>query len=280
MDRAESHVIANIAYVASVSEDEKAYQIMYGESERDELPRTNMKLQWLPTRFNDLRMREDELSFAKTGVAVRKLNSAMQYTDFEDEGMVTTVYFEELAENLREFLGAQEVKFFRYGIRKRHQMFPASTGQQYDFAQPTSIAHVDATLLSTEAEMVKQFGDRADESRQRRFQWVNVWKPLRGPVNDWPLCFCDASSVHSEDLEVTDMVYEDYHTENISLRHNAAQRWYFLSDHRADEIIIFKQSDSDPGGVPGVPHCSFDNPGTHRGERPRESIEARALVLY
>lgn len=271
-------VTAAISYVDSIPEDEKAYHMMYGDPEA--FTRSNISRQWLPTTISDIRQGQGSLDFGETGVAILPFESTMTYADFEDDQKIKSTYFVELEDRIQRFLGASEVRFFRYGIRKRHAAFPVSTGQDYEFAQPTSIAHVDASLESTKMEMEKQFGDRAASLMSRRFQWVNVWKPLRGPVNDWPLCFCDASSVQPTDLEPTDMVYPDYYTENLSLRFNAAQKWYYISDHQPDEIIVFKQSDSNPKGVAGVPHCSFANPLVKAGELPRESVEARALVIY
>lgn len=269
---------AEISYLASVPENEKPYHMMYGDD--GHLPRTNISREWRKTIFQDIRENMSSFSFDASGFVVRTLSSRMAYADFNDDDKIWAVYFKELESHLQNLLGAREVKFFRYGIRKRHREFPVSTGKEYDFAQPTSIAHVDATLESTKEEVLKQYGDRAQEYLSRRFQWVNVWRPLRGPVNDWPLCFCDASTVQSGDSHATDMVYPDYFTENLSLQFNAGQKWYFLSDHAAEEIIVFKQSDSDPTAVHGVPHCSFANPTASESELPRESIEARALVIY
>lgn len=273
-----SPVIAKISYVASVPEDEKPYHMMYGDT--GTIPRTNITREWIKTCFQDVRGLRRAIEYQHSGIAIRRLQSTMTYADFDRDEKIRAIYFKELQQHLKAFLNASEVKFFRYGIRKRHATFPVSTGTEYDFAQPTTIAHVDATLVSTQEEIVKQYGDRAKDLAQKRYQWVNVWKPLRGPVNDWPLCFCDASSVDTTDTEATDMVYSEYFTENLSLRFNAKQKWYYLSDHRPDEIIVFKQSDSDSTAVGGVPHCSFANPRARPDELPRESIEARALVIY
>ncbi|EME42541.1 hypothetical protein DOTSEDRAFT_46062 [Dothistroma septosporum NZE10] len=271
-------VSAPISYVESVPNAERAYHLMYGDT--SDLPRTNILRQWHDTTFFDLRGREHEINYVNNGIAIAKLRSTMTYEDFDDDSKVWTIYFKELESLLRDCLCATEVKFFRYGIRKRHEQFPRSTGIEYEYAQPTSIAHVDATLASTREEMRKHFGEIANDLMTRRFAWVNVWRPLRGVVNDWPLCFCDAATVEHGDAETTDMVYPEYFTENLSLRHSAGQKWYYLSDHTPDEIIIFKQSDSDHSAVGGVPHCSFANPAANANETPRESIEARALVIF
>ena len=37
---------------------------------------------------------------------------------------------------------------------------------------------------------------------------LSVWKPLKGPVQDWPLAMCDPRSIKPEtDLEPCDLVY-------------------------------------------------------------------------
>jgi len=271
-------VRAAISYVAGFPEHEKPYHMMYGDGE--DFARTNITRAWLDTDIHDVRGREAALDFWQHGVAIRQLQSKMQYDDFDIDAKIRNIYFRELEDYLRQYLNAREVRFFRYGIRKRHAEFPVSTGKAYEFAQPTSIAHVDATIDSTVSEIMAQFGNGCHEITGRRFLWVNVWRPLRGPCNDWPLCFCDASSVESVDAEATDMVYPEYFTENVSLRFNQHHRWYYLSDHQPNEVIIFKQSDSESSAVGGVPHCSFLNPKASPSEPPRESIEARALVVY
>jgi hypothetical protein len=48
-----------------------------------------------------------------------------------------------------------------------------------------------------------------------------------------------------------------------------------------DEIFLFKCFDSAPnGGPPFTAHTAFDDPAAPPGAPPRESIEARILVLY
>lgn len=121
---------------------------------------------------------------------------------------------------------------------------------------------------------------------------------MKGPLNDWPLTVCDSSTVQEDtDLEAADLLYPDLATENYQIYHRSRYRWYYLSDHKPSELIIFKQADSleatAPGltrksiyrraiadETPGVPHCSFYNPLVPEVEEPRESIEARALVYY
>lgn len=53
------------------------------------------------------------------------------------------------------------------------------------------------------------------------------------------------------DLVVADLLYPDHVTENSMVYHRAGHKWYYLSNHNTDEVIIFKQMDSQEGSVPG-----------------------------
>jgi hypothetical protein len=81
----------------------------------------------------------------------------------------------------------------------------------------------------------------------------SIWKPLRGPLNDWPLAVCDASTVNSAgDLEAADILYPDFVTENYQVYYKPGYKWYYLSNHDISEVIVFKQSDSDASACPGI----------------------------
>ena len=85
------------------------------------------------------------------------------------------------------------------------------------------------------------------EAPDRRIQLkrCSVWKPLKGPLNDWPLAICDATTVEkSTDLEAADILYPDLATENYQLYFRPKYRWYYLSNHQPSELIVFKQAES------------------------------------
>ena len=77
----------------------------------------------------------------------------------------------------------------------------------------------------------------APTSRDRHFAFVNLWRPIVGPVWDNPLAVCEARSVAPEDLVDTDIQHfgEDdlttpRHSGQIySVRYNPAHRWFYLS---------------------------------------------------
>ena len=81
----------------------------------------------------------------------------------------------------------------------------------------------------------------------------SIWKPLKGPLNDWPLTFCDASTVQKDvDLEAADLLYPDLATENFQVYHRPEHKWYYLSSQTPSELIVFLQADSLHGTHPGM----------------------------
>jgi len=92
---------------------------------------------------------------------------------------------------------------------------------------------------------------------------LSVWKPLKGPVQDWPLAMCDPRSIKPEtDLEPCDLVYpgslpykhntkpgytkkfSDYVVENRQLYHSPRHEWMYLADQQPSEAWVFLQSDT------------------------------------
>ena len=69
--------------------------------------------------------------------------------------------------------------------------------------------------------------------------------------------------------------------ETYSLSYNKAHRWYYFSNMRPDEAIIFKVFDSlTDGRARFTAHTAFDDPATPNDAPPRESIEMRLFVFY
>ena len=70
----------------------------------------------------------------------------------------------------------------------------------------------------------------------------SVWKPLQGPLHDWPLCVCDSSTVDTTDLVPSDQVFPRHAVENIQVHFNEKQKWHYLSGQTAEELWMFQQS--------------------------------------
>ena len=110
---------------------------------------------------------------------------------------------------------------------------------------------------------------------------------------------CAASSIDAEeDLEVSDLVFEDVCRSTVLVYPRETHKWYYLSGQTCDEHLLFRQTDSaievrnrgrhkeSTIGILAlttllaVPHASFWNPNTVPDEQPRQSIEVKLLVIY
>ena len=115
----------------------------------------------------------------------------------------------------------------------------------------------------------------------RRFAVINVWRPVKGPVKNYALAFCDASSVGPDDLVPVKRVAKDRIGEIQLSLHNPAHRWYCFPAMGVDELLMFKTYDSaSDGRACFTPHTSFVDPGAPEDAPARESIESRCFVFF
>ncbi|KAH7400429.1 methyltransferase [Cadophora sp. MPI-SDFR-AT-0126] len=240
-------VQSNVHFLArdSVYEKEKPNTLRYPSE--DDLPQTNFRVEkHEDITFHDIRGQESSFSYEKNGFTIAHLDSKMAYTDFANSEMIKNVFLKEVSTMLQSVLEATTVQALEYIIRKRHCTFPISTGQTYHYNQPTSVAHIDSTPSCTTATVKNRNGENASEFLQQRYQCVNIWKPLKGPLRDWPLGLCDPTTVEADsDLRAADIVYSEYVVENYQVHFTPEQKWYYLDNQLPSEVIVFRQSDSD-----------------------------------
>jgi len=221
------------------------------------LPADNLMTQrvtGLPIK--DLRGIEEQISFEKNGIAVLEMKSAMSYSDFNDANKVKNTYCNEIANVLLHYMQATLVQVFDVRVRRRHPLFPQNMPADIDLlekGQPVGNAHIDCTPEAIRTIVEEMNGFEATKLLHGRYISVNVWKPLRGPVKDWPLALCDATSVKKSDLAPCDFVLSsDIVREMFQVHHNNEQTWYYLSDQEATELLLFRQDDSIPNLLPGT----------------------------
>jgi hypothetical protein len=75
----------------------------------------------------------------------------------------------------------------------------------------------------------------------------SVWRPLIDSVEDWPLAVCDGQTVNWSDLVETDHVRRQYSGSTLYLMRNSEQRFYYMSKQSKQEVLIFKNFDSEKG---------------------------------
>jgi hypothetical protein len=67
--------------------------------------------------IEDIRGRENDFDFNANGFAVMPFTSQMAYDDFDDKQKLIELYLKEVADKLRNFLGALHVQIFEHTVR-------------------------------------------------------------------------------------------------------------------------------------------------------------------
>ncbi|HEX4570389.1 MAG TPA: CmcJ/NvfI family oxidoreductase [Dongiaceae bacterium] len=196
--------------------------------------------------------------------------------DFYDPAEIEGVYFAEVEALLKQVTGAEKVVTFDHTLRvgpARHKK-----GQR----EPVRRVHNDYTLKSG-PQRVRDLlpAAEAEERLKHRFAIINVWRPIRGPVEEAPLAVADARSIAPGDLIATDLLYPDRTGETYSVAYNPAHRWFYFPEMRREEVLFLKVYDSATDGrARFAAHTAFDDPTGPRLPIARESIETRSLVFF
>ncbi|KAJ5523333.1 7 alpha-cephem-methoxylase [Penicillium frequentans] len=126
---------------------------------------------------------------------------------------------------------------------------------------PAEAVHIDQSPVSAYKRVIYHMKDQAPELLRRKFQVINVWRPIHHAVENYPLAICDASTVCSDRVIAADHVRRDYQGESYYPLYTPGYKWYYLSDQMEHEVIVFKTYDSRPAGSAKVgeskPHLSI-----------------------
>jgi hypothetical protein len=168
---------------------------------------------------------------------------------------------------------------FDHTIRRR---IPGATDRTAGIPrQPVPRVHNDYTVKSAPQRVRDLLGEEASDLLRRRFSEINVWRPIRGPIQDAPLAVADARSVDSDDLVATDLIYPDRIGEIYYVKFNPSHRWFYAPAMQRNEVMLIKCFDSvNDGRARFVPHSAFVDPTAPAGAMPRESIELRTLLFF
>ncbi|KAF9559984.1 hypothetical protein CPC08DRAFT_637173 [Agrocybe pediades] len=204
-----------------------------------------------------------------------------KHTSFMNDEEIVKEYYPESIELLKKLTGASRVVLFDHTIRRRRPGMPDDHPSR---RQPVAFAHVDQTAKSAIGRVHRHLpAEEVPELLKKRFQIINLWRPINLPALDWPLGLCDYRSVSpAEDTVPVALLYDDHEGETLSVKYNPAHKWYYMYNMTPEEVVIIKCFDSLQNGSVAVftPHSAFQDPTTPEGTPLRESIELRALVFY
>ena len=241
-------------------------------------------------RIRDARSIADKLSLDREGFILRRHEAATpfdpQFIPFNfdrkrDLPPINRRYAEEMLPLIAELSSADLI------VPQAGRMTLRATART---DLPTSdstapLVHLDYTPNAIRDAIALTFGlEGRDVPDHRRVALYQTWRVLVPPPHDSLLAICDARSV-SDDATMVMQTYtasREAEAEQIEVRlcsYEPQHRWYYFSDMRPDELLIFKGYDSDhPQSASGA-HVAFDNPlaDTPNG---RISIEARYIIFW
>jgi hypothetical protein len=197
--------------------------------------------------------------------------------DFFDEAQIRSVYYPEMEALVKAQSGASRVVVFDHTLRTADD----AAREERKIREVVRRVHNDYTEWSGPQRLRDILPGEAEALLQRRFAIVQVWRPIRHPVETFPLAICDAQSLTAKDLVVSERRYPDRVGQTYAITYDPAQRWYWFPRMRREEALVFKVYDSVKEGVARfTAHTAFDDPTAPPDARPRESIEIRTLALF
>lgn len=203
---------------------------------------------------------------------------------FHDEQQVRSLYYEELTSIALHVTGGRRAYVFDHLVRRRGEDRPALDFGRKHGLTPGAVGrvHNDYTERSGRRRLALVLGEQgAREVGSRRYCIVNFWRGINGTVLDAPLALCDARSLQPSDLVEAEMRYPTRVGEIYLATANPAHRWAYFHGLLKSEVIVFKQFDSSMDGVSRFTlHAAFEHPQTPADAPPRQSIEARVLVVF
>jgi len=207
----------------------------------------------------------------------RFLRHDTKVADFFNDEEVRQVYYPEIEDLVKSETGAARIFVFDHTLRTADD----DLRQARRIREVVPRVHNDYTEWSGPQRVRDLLPSEAEALLRRRFAIVQVWRPIRHPVETFPLAICDARSVSPDDLVVSERRYPDRVGQTYAIKYNRKHRWYWFPRMRRDEALVFKTYESlNDGLARWTAHTAFDDPNSPAAARPRESIETRALAFF
>jgi len=225
--------------------------------------------------FRNGRIGADGLVLDRDGY--RFVRHDTKVVDFFDEDEVRRTYYREMEALVKAESGASRVVVFDHTLRTADD----EMREAKKIREVVRRVHNDYTEWSGPQRVRDLLPQEADELLRRRFAIVQVWRPIRHPVETFPLGICDARSLSPDDLVISERRYPNRVGQTYAITYNPKHRWFWFPRMRRDEALVFKVYDSlKDGRARWTAHTAFEDPTSPPNARPRESIEIRTLAFF
>lgn len=270
-------VIAPLSYLAA----DASHPVSYAYTPPPGMPWESAAYEAHESFIADAR-RQQGLALDGNGFLLADAPSAVR--DFSDEDEIVSTYYAEAMELALMATGGTHAYVFDHLVRRREADRAAlSFGRKSVQGQAAANGriHNDYTEESGRRRLALVLRDSDLLPFVQHFSIINIWRSIKGPVQDTPLAVCDARSVQPAELVRGEVRYPKRTGEIYQLRHAAHHRWSYFPQMDRHEALLFKQYDSRTQGVARfTPHAAFDLPHIPADAPLRESIELRCLVVH
>jgi hypothetical protein len=187
-------------------------------------------------------------------------------------------YIANMKQFMLELTGADEILIAPRAVVRRQAHVAATTANE----TPTvDFVHSDFSFAGGPDPETGGYGtpSRPDVRRTANF---NQWRLLSPGPTQRPLALCDSRTLAVEDVIPGDSIFpaRDWSFETAFIAHNPRHRWVYFPGLTTEQVLVFKQADSDPGRPQLVPHTAFTDPTCPPGAAPRVSVETRCIAVW
>lgn len=209
-------------------------------------------------------------------------HSPTSVTDFDDPEAVRGVYFEEIANHIKELTGAAKVLLYPGYVYREANLATDSAVRRLPAGQGAHIDFTDETAQAYLAHLTE-----GDDSLQRysRIAVYQTWRALSGGRQNLPLAVTDGRSVKTEDLtlaisrippELGPVSEFTFHFGTYSPDH----RWYYYQSMEPDDLMVFQGYDFNAPGELNVLHTAFIDETCPADVPQRRSLEVRTFAFF
>lgn len=184
-------------------------------------------------------VRGTETQYSLDKVGFQWIKSPVRHTSFKDEDEVKKEYYPESVDLIKKVTGASEVVIFDHTFRRNN---PVQSGETKQTRPPVTQAHVDQTTKASIARVHRHIpADEVPALLKKRFQIINVWRPIQVTALEWPLALCDYRSVDVEnDTLPVALVFPDREGETLEVKYNPNHKWKYLRGMTPEEAVLIK----------------------------------------
>ncbi len=270
-DAAPASVAATLNYI--VDTGEKIFTVTAGPGGTD--VRSGGTIDPRRMTVHNGRLQADQFSRERNGF--RFVRHDTKVPDFFDEETIRRVYYPEMEALIKAESGAKRVVLFDHTLRTADD----ALREERKIREVVRRVHNDYTEWSAPQRVRDILPQEAEQLLKGRFAIIQVWRPIRHPVETHPLAMADAQSLSADDFIISERRYPNRVGQTYVIRYNPAHVWYWFPRMQRHEALVFKVFDSlKDGRARWTAHTAFDDPTSPPDARPRESIEIRTLAFF